>query len=117
VIAGEKDALRSEFYITECTWQRKRGWRTPQWKYFESLEPDFHNKPPRELYDLINDPGELCNIAEDEPEICATLKKRMQDWVAMRVEKTGNPDPILSYEIGLDKKIGSVATAKKLQDR
>ena len=117
VIAGEKDALRSEFYITECTWQRKRGWRTPQWKYFESLEPDFHNKPPRELYDLINDPGELRNIAEDEPEICATLKKRMEDWVAMRVEQTGNPDPILGYQIGLDKKIGSVATAKKLQDR
>lgn len=117
VINGEKDALRSEFYITECTWQRKRGWRTPQWKYFEALEPDFHGKPKYELYDLINDPGELCNLAEDQPDMCKALRKRMKDWVAMRLEQTGKPDPILGYKIGLDKKIGSVAKAKELQDR
>ena len=117
VIFGEQDALRSEFYITECTWQRKRGWRTPHWKYFESLEPDFHNKPPRELYDLINDPGELTNIAEEQPEVCKLLSKRMKDWVKTRVEQTGKPDPILDYKIGLDKAIGSIATAKNLQAR
>lgn len=117
LINGRADALRSEFYITECTWQRKRGWRTPQWKYFESLEPDFHGKPPRELYDLVNDPGELNNIAEQNPEVCKLLKKRMTDWVSMRVEQTGKPDPIKGYKIGLEKRIGSVATAVKLQKR
>lgn len=117
LMTGERDALRSEFYIAECTWQRKRGWRTPQWKYFESLEPDFHNKPPRELYDLVTDPGELTNIAEENPEVCRVLRKRMTDWVKMRVEQTGKPDPIKGYKIGLEKRIGSVATAVKLQDR
>lgn len=117
VIYGEKDALRSEFYITECTWQRKRGWRTPQWKYFESLEPDFHNKPPRELYDLIADPGELSNIAEEQPEVCKLLSKRLKDWVKVRCQQTGKPDPILGYKIGVDKYIGSIAVAKQLQQR
>ncbi len=36
---------RSEFYITECTWMRKHGWRTPEWKLIVALEPDFHFKP------------------------------------------------------------------------
>src|SRR5688572_15876489 len=43
----------SEIYITECTWMRKHGWRTPEWKLIVALEPDFHFKPEVELYDLI----------------------------------------------------------------
>lgn len=117
VLCGERDALRAEFYITECTWMRKRGWRTPHWKYFEALEPDFHHKPKYELYDLVNDPGELHNLAEEEPDLCRALRKRMKDWVARRLEQTGKPDPILQHKIGLDRRIGSVATARKLQDR
>ncbi len=117
VIDGEMDALRSEFYISECTWQRKRGWRTPQWKYFEALEPDFHGKPKYELYDLINDPEELNNLAEQRPEICTALRRSMKDWVNMRMEETGLPDPIRGYKIGLDRRIGSVKRAKDLQDR
>lgn len=117
LMKGQGDALRSEFYITECTWQRKRGWRTPQWKYFEALEPDFHGKPERELYDLVNDPGELRNLAEEQPDVCQLLHNRMSQWVQTRVEQTGRPDPILDYKIGLDKRIGSIATAQKLQQR
>ena len=65
---------RSEFYITECTWMRKHGWRTPQWKLIEALEPDFHFKPPVELYNLVEDPAEYNNRTESEPEMVALLK-------------------------------------------
>jgi hypothetical protein len=94
---------------------RKRGWRTPQYKYIEAMEPDFHNKPPVELYDLVKDPLENENIAEREPETVAALKARMEKWVKMRLDRTGKPDPILGYEIGLDRRIGSVRRAKDLQ--
>ena len=50
---------RSEFYISECTWMRKQGWRTPIWKFWEALEPDFHDKPPVELYNLVEDPRRI----------------------------------------------------------
>ena len=53
-----------EFYITECTWMRKHGWRTPEWKLILSLEPDFHFKPEIELYNLKDDPNEIINLAE-----------------------------------------------------
>jgi arylsulfatase A-like enzyme len=117
LIRGERANYRSEFYITECTWERKRGWRTPQWKLIDALEPDFHNKPPVELYNLLEDPRESKNLARREPGVVQCLKDRMTRWVEKRVKETGKEDPILGYQIGLDKRIGSVATAKKLQDR
>ena len=61
----------SEFYITECTWMRKHGWRTPQWKLIVALEPDFHFKPAVELYNLVEDPDENNNLAESEPDVVA----------------------------------------------
>src|SRR5690606_14340672 len=44
LVRGERSANYSEFYITECTWMRKHGWRTPHWKLIVALEPDFHFK-------------------------------------------------------------------------
>jgi arylsulfatase A-like enzyme len=96
---------------------RKRGWRTPEWKLIEALEPDFHGKPPVELYNLMVDPLELNNLAKRQPQVVEFLRARMMAWVERRIKETGKPDPILAYEIGTDKYIGSIATAKKLQNR
>ena len=112
-----KAPCRSEFYITECTWMRKRGWRTPQWKLIEALEPDFHGKPPVELYNLIEDPLENRNLVKKEPGIVNALKNRMTAWVERRMRDTGKDDPILGYELGMEKHIGSIAKAKELQAR
>jgi hypothetical protein len=46
-----------------------------------------------------------------------TLKDRMLRWVERRMKETGKEDPIMGYELGTDHYIGSVAKAKKLQER
>ena len=94
MIRGEVSSHSSEMYLTECTWMRKHGWRTPQWKLIEALEPDLHFKPPVELYNLIDDPEEYNNLAEKEPGVVALLKARMDAWVAQREAETGLKDPI-----------------------
>jgi arylsulfatase A-like enzyme len=94
MVSGEVASHRSEFYITECTWMRKHGWRTPQWKLIRALEPDFHFKPAVELYNLVEDPTEYNNLADKEPEIVATLSARMDAWIAQRIAETGLPNPI-----------------------
>jgi len=115
LIEGERPTNYSEFYLTECTWMRKRGWRTAEWKLIEALEPDFHGKPPLELYNLTEDPGESRNLAGEEPKVVEALRAKMEAWVARRMKETGKPDPIMGYQLGLDLKIGSVRAARRLQ--
>ncbi len=88
------DELEQEFYITECTWMRKHGWRTSEWKLIIALEPDFHFKPEVELYNLVADPNELNNLVELRPDMVKKLKNKMEDWLAFRKEKTGMDTPI-----------------------
>jgi arylsulfatase A-like enzyme len=96
MIRGEVASHASEFYITECTWMRKHGWRTPQWKLIVALEPDFHFKPPVELYNLAEDPEENVNLAEAHPDIVSVLRERMERWIAQREQETGLPNPIMT---------------------
>ncbi len=117
LIRGERHTNYTEIYLTECTWMRKRGWRTPHWKVIEALEPDFHNKPPLELYNLIEDPEENHNLAEKEPEVLKSLLDRMHAYIQRRTEETGKGDPILNYHLGLDLRIGSIKVARDLQAR
>jgi arylsulfatase A-like enzyme len=96
LVRGEVASYESEFYLTECTWMRKHGWRTPEWKLIIALEPDFHFKPPVELYNLIEDPDENNNLAETYPDIVTVLETRMQKWIAKRETETGLKNPIMT---------------------
>ena len=88
------DELEKEFYLTECTWMRKHGWRTPEWKLIIALEPDFHFKPEVELYNHKDDPNELNNLVELRPDMVTKLTKRMEDWLALRKKETEMDSPI-----------------------
>ena len=105
MITGEVPANYDGFYITECTWMRKHGWRTPEWKLIVALEPDFHGKPMRELFDLHADPDELCDIAETQPALADGLQERLEDWIRAMVAKNGLAgDPLAASDITLGKK-------------
>ena len=130
-ITGEGVREEPEFYITEATWMRKHGWRTPEWKLMVALEPDFHFKPPVELYNLIDDPGELHNVADENPDVVEFLKARMEAHIKKREAEVGHPDPIYtnldwsgfgrpfesSQEAYDNLHIGDPAAAQKLQDK
>jgi arylsulfatase A-like enzyme len=129
LIEGEHLSRISEFYITECTWMRKHGWRTPEWKLICALEPDFHFKPEVELYHMIRDPEEKVNVADEEPEIVALLQKRMKDHIAKRERQVNRENPIdtnlnwhgkgktftSSQEAYDSLHIGSISNARSLQ--
>jgi arylsulfatase A-like enzyme len=91
---GAEDSHESEIYITECTWMRKHGWRTPEWKLIRALEPDFHFKPLVELYNLVLDPGEDRNVADENPDVVALLTNRMNSYIAARERETRRKNPI-----------------------
>jgi len=94
LVKGEARKAEPEFYITECTWMRKHGWRTPEWKLIMALEPDFHFKPMVELYNLVVDPLENDNVAECNPEMVDALSKRMYAFIEKREKETGRTNPM-----------------------
>jgi arylsulfatase A-like enzyme len=96
IARGEVASHETEIYLTECTWMRKHGWRTPEWKLIVALEPDFHFKPEVELYNMVQDPDENVNLAESMPDVVACLKGRMEQWIAKREKETGLPNPMLT---------------------
>lgn len=93
-VNGSPERRISELYLTECTWMRKHGWRTPHWKLIRALEPDFHFKPEVELYNLMEDPFENHNVADQEPEVVELLTARMEAHIRRREEETGRTNPM-----------------------
>ena len=116
LMQGKPWEAEPEFYITECTWQRKHGWRTPQWKLIHALEPDLHFGPKVELYNLITDPGETKNLAKQEPEIVAMLEERMQAHIARRIKETGRPNPMDTNLDWHGKGVGPFKTSKQAHE-
>ncbi|HNT34805.1 MAG TPA: sulfatase-like hydrolase/transferase, partial [bacterium] len=94
LMQGKKRVPEPEMYLTECTWMRKHGWRTPEWKLIHALEPDFHFKPEVELYNLITDPEENQNLAKKETKVVQMLEERMQAHIAKREKQTGRTNPM-----------------------
>lgn len=95
-LVSGKAPQEPEMYITEATWMRKHGWRTPEWKLILALEPDFHYKPSVELYNLIMDPGENHNVADQYPEIVKLYTDKINAHIAKRTAQTGKEAPIFS---------------------
>lgn len=130
-IRGENIDSQSEFYITEATWMRKHGWRTPKWKLIMALEPDFHYKEEIELYDLENDPQEFINMATQRPDIVEKLKAKLLAHVEKREKEVGRTAPIYtntnwngfgrpfasSEEAYTTLHIGDPESAKRLQEK
>ena len=131
LVQGGTVESETSMYLTECTWMRKHGWRTPEWKLIVALEPDFHYKPEVELYNLVDDPAENVNLAEIRPEIVEKLRAEMLAHIEKRTGATGREAPIhtntnwnshgvpftSSDEAYNSLHIGSVAKAKQLQEQ
>ncbi len=114
---GEVSSHEPEMYITECTWMRKHGWRTPEWKLIRALEPDFHFKPEVELYNLLTDPDENANLAQAQPDIVDLLTDRMEAHIETREAQTGLKNPI--YHQGDwhgHKDVGAFKTSQQAYD-
>ncbi|MCL4507928.1 MAG: sulfatase-like hydrolase/transferase [Chloroflexi bacterium] len=106
---------REYLILTECSWMRKRAVRTPRWKAIFSLEPDFHNRPPVELYDLLIDSSEQENLAECCPAVVETLRQVLERWLRERTETTGQPDPFSYQDLSVQRAREELARQGKRQ--
>jgi arylsulfatase len=89
----------------EGTWQAKWALRTSEYKLIVSREPDLHGKPPVELYDLLEDPGEKRDLAEREPDLTKRLLEQFnQNLIKMMTQRGLEHDLIAPGMLTLGKR-------------
>jgi arylsulfatase A-like enzyme len=94
-IFGLREGNYDEVYLSEATWELKRGLRTQRWKFINSLEQDRHGRPMQELFDLERDPQEQQNVVVQYRNVAQELEARLNAWVAQRLAETGRgSDPL-----------------------
>ncbi|MGH2541224.1 MAG: sulfatase family protein [Ardenticatenaceae bacterium] len=100
---GDSDVGGREWVATaESTRMAKWSLRTERHKFILARHPDFYGFPPRELYDLENDPEETHNLVDEQPELAAQLEQKLEDWIATRLAELGKTeDPVQAQGISL----------------
>lgn len=106
-IFGIREGNYDEVYLSEATWEVKRGIRTADWKFINSIYPDPHGRPMQELFDLHSDPQEQNNIISDHPEVARELETKLQKWVERRLKETGRTDDPLAVQGACGTRIGT----------
>lgn len=91
-IRGEAQGTHSTIFLSECAWQASRGVRTDRYKLIRTVDSGPFVRPKRELYDLLQDPAETKNLAEDAPELADEMERALDDWVEATL--AGRVDPM-----------------------
>jgi len=94
---GKVDGYK-EIYVNQGLWTAKRAVRVGRWKLIKTLDKSFWETPETELYDLEADPGEVRNLAEDEPEVVDKLELRMYRWLRRKLGKRVDPLELIVKE-------------------
>jgi arylsulfatase A-like enzyme len=87
LLGGKK--LRETIFMEHSGGQR--ALRTEEWKYLDNawLESSF---PRRELFNVKNDPMEVIDLVEQEPEVSRRLAQELESWVDSHLQ-AGEEDP------------------------
>ncbi len=89
---GRAASHRETVFLSECTWQAKRGVRTHDWKYIRCADPGVYPRAEVELYDLRHDPAEQANVVSRRPDIARDLDAMLTAWLNEQLD--GRPDPM-----------------------
>jgi arylsulfatase len=93
LMQGADSVHRTEVFLSEATWQAKRGVRTEEWKYIRCTDPGVYPRGEPELYHLPTDPSEQHNMAPARPDITSELDAMLATWLEGQLR--GRPDPMI----------------------
>ena len=88
---GETTPIRDHVFLSESTWQAKRGVRTSDWKYIRCIHPGVYPRGEDELYNLHDDPTEQRNVATENPEVVAEMSAHLDNWVNDQLQGRNDP--------------------------
>ena len=80
-LRGNINDGRTELFFSENTYQKQRAVLMWPWKYMR-MEAEYLSMPPRGLYNLEMDPGEVENLADLEGDVLASMDATLDDYVS-----------------------------------
>ncbi|MCA8998195.1 MAG: sulfatase-like hydrolase/transferase [Planctomycetaceae bacterium] len=81
------EELYAEYSMRHGATVDMRCWRTPKWKYMI----DFAHDGREEIYDLVNDPKELNNLAASGDSQAAQIRKSFKEKILAKIREIGDP--------------------------
>jgi hypothetical protein len=79
--------------------------RTETHKLIFARRPDPYGLPPRELYNLVNDPGEENNLVESHKGKADEMSDWLEQWIAEGLARAGRAeDPLCAQDVTLGKR-------------
>ncbi|NUQ01183.1 MAG: sulfatase [Armatimonadetes bacterium] len=115
LLRGESSApVHKQLITQECTWQASWAIRTETHKLIIARDQGLHNQPPREFYDLANDPRETRNLYLEQWPLAEELEARLEGWIARKLDALGlAEDPVRHENISLGRRWYDWLEAKK----
>jgi len=105
LIKGEETRVHDMVYFSENTYQCKRGVRTKEWKFLKVMDDELYGVPPKELYNLKEDPRELLNLVDRNRDVAEDLERRMEEFVRSILKKRKKKDPLIEQDITAGRRI------------
>jgi arylsulfatase A-like enzyme len=102
LVGCEQAGGHDQVVSLECTWQAKWSLRTDRYKFILARSPDLYHSPPRELYDLAEDPDEARNLADEQRALAARMEAELEGWIAGHLRRLGRTqDPLVAHGVSL----------------
>lgn len=91
LIKGDREEIWGEVISTECTWRAGIAMRRGNWKLIKTIEQGLYSTPPKELFNLKEDPDEKKNLYEVEIGIRDELELELCRWLEGRIGSRTDP--------------------------
>ena len=89
------DVARAELVITQGAWTCQRAVRWDRWLAIATLHDGYHDYPRWMLFDVVSDPHEQHDLAQDEPEMIRLAASKLERWQAAAVQRNSSgTDPL-----------------------
>lgn len=93
--AGLSSAQRDHLVLSQLAWCAQRSVRWDNFIFIETYHDGYHDYPQYMVFDVVADPHEQHDLAQERPDLVALGKARLHDWRAtMRETSTHAVDPL-----------------------
>jgi arylsulfatase len=117
-IANGEETEWENIYVNQGLWTGKRAVRNKRWKLIKTLDKAFWETPEIELYNIVEDPEEIKNLASEEKEIVDDFELQMNRWLRSNLGKQIDPlEKIVAHGLPVYDWVKSAARAAGMLEK